>query len=185
MPRYVALLRGVSPANLKMSDLRRCLETADYTKVKTILSSGNVVFDSASGSAAIERRIEAALTKQLGRSFYTIVRSVEELNDLIDADPYAAFDLPADAKRVVTFARKLPTLEAPLPIERDRAQILAAGSREAFSAYLPSRRGAVFRRRSSSAASNQSMKPTQALGLRPPRNPNFWLEWLGGLSLSC
>jgi uncharacterized protein (DUF1697 family) len=145
MPRYVALLRGVSPANLKMSDLKRCLEIAGYTKVKTILSSGNVAFDGASGSvAAIERRIEAALTTQLGRSFYTIVRSVEELNDLIEADPYAEFDLPADAKRVVTFARKLASPRSSLPIDRDGAQILVARSREAFTAYLPSRRGAIF-----------------------------------------
>jgi|SRR5262245_1340429 len=145
MPRYVALLRGVSPENLKMPDLKRCLETAGYTNVKTILSSGNVAFDSASRSvAAIERRIEAGLTKQLGRSFYTIVRSVEHLNDLIEADPYAHFDLPTDAKRVVTFARKLPSPKSSLPVGRDGAQILAAGSREAFSAYLPSPRGAVF-----------------------------------------
>jgi len=128
-----------------MPDLKRCLEIAGYTKVKTILSSGNVVFDSASGSvAAIERRIEAGLTKQLGRFFYTIVRSVEELNDLIEADPYAALDLPADAKKVVTFARKLPSPKSPLPVERDGAQKLAAGSREAFSAYVPSPRGRVF-----------------------------------------
>jgi uncharacterized protein (DUF1697 family) len=145
MPRYIALLRGVSPANLKMPDLKRCLEMAGYTKVKTVLSSGNVAFDSASRSvAAIERRIEAALTKKLGRSFYTIVRSVEQLNDLIEADPYADFDLPTDAKRVVTFARKLPSLKSPLPVGRDGAQILAAGSREAFSAYVPSLRGPVF-----------------------------------------
>jgi uncharacterized protein (DUF1697 family) len=145
MPRYIALLRGVSPANLKMPDLKRCLEMAGYTKVKTVLSSGNVAFDSASRSvAAIERRIEAALTKKLGRSFYTIVRSVEHLNDLIEANPYADFDLPTDAKRVVTFARELPSLKSPLPVERDGAQILAAGSREAFSAYLPSPRGPVF-----------------------------------------
>jgi uncharacterized protein (DUF1697 family) len=128
-----------------MSDLKRCLEIAGYTKVKTVLSSGNVAFDSASGpEAAIERRIEAALTKQLGRSFYTIVRSVDHLNDLIEADPYANFDLATGAKRVVTFARKLSTLKSRLPVERDGAQILSAGSREAFSAYVPSPRGPVF-----------------------------------------
>jgi uncharacterized protein (DUF1697 family) len=145
MPRYVALLGGVSPANLKMPDLKRCLEMAGHTNVKTVLSSGNVAFDSVSGSvAAIERRIQAALTKQLGRSFYTIVRSVQELNDLIEADPYADFDLPINAKRGVTFARKLPSPKSPLPVERDGAQILAAGSREAFSVYSPGPRGAVF-----------------------------------------
>src|SRR5262245_2178118 len=67
------------------------------------------------------------------RSFYTIVRSLDQLNDLIEADPYADFDLPIDAKRVVTFARKLPSLKSPLQGERDGAQILATGSREAFS----------------------------------------------------
>ena len=140
MPRYVAFLRGVGPANLKMPDLKRCLEIAGYTNVKTVLSSGNVAFDSASRSvAAIERRIEAALTKEPGRSFYTIVRPLDQLNDLIEADPYADFDLPIDAKRVVTFARKLRSLKSPLPVERHGAQILVAGSREAFSAYVPSR----------------------------------------------
>src|SRR6476619_7076443 len=125
MPRYVALLRGVSPANLKMSDLKRCLEIAGYTDVKTVLSSRNVVFDSGNRSlAAIERQIEAALTKHLGRSFYTIVRSVKYLNDLIETDPYADFDVPAEAKRIVTFARKLPSPKS-LPVERDGAEILA------------------------------------------------------------
>jgi hypothetical protein len=69
---------------------------------------------------------------------------VKRLNDLIEIDPYADFDLAADAKRVVTFARKLRSLKSPLPVERDGAQILAAGSREAFSVYVPSPRGLVF-----------------------------------------
>jgi uncharacterized protein (DUF1697 family) len=70
MPRYVAFLRGVSPATLKMPDLKRCVELAGYTNVKTVLTSGNVAFDSPIGSVtAIERRIETALTKQVGRFF--------------------------------------------------------------------------------------------------------------------
>ena len=145
MARYVAFLRGVSPANLKMSDLKRCLESAGFTNVRTILSSGNAAFDSPSrSSAAVERQIEAAMAKQLDRSFYTIVRSGEALQEIIDADPFAAFKLPAEAKRVVTFARKLPRPTQSLPVERDGAMILAAGDREAFSAYVPGPRGPVF-----------------------------------------
>lgn len=30
MPRYVAFLRGVSPMNLKMPDLKHCLENAGF-----------------------------------------------------------------------------------------------------------------------------------------------------------
>jgi uncharacterized protein (DUF1697 family) len=145
MPRYLAFLRGVSPMNLKMADFKRCLETAGYSKVKTVLSSGNAAFDSSSKSTAvIEREIEAAFTKQLGRSFYTIVRSVEELQGLIERDPYSGFALPSNAKRVVTFARKLASLKSRLPSERDGAQILAVTDREAFSAYVPSPKGPVF-----------------------------------------
>src|SRR4051812_24366205 len=126
MARYVAFLRGVSPMNLKMSDLRRCLEFAGFTNVRTILSSGNAVFDCPSRSAgAIERQIEAAMTKELDRNFYTIVRSVDALQEIIDADPFVAFDLPAGAKRVVTFARRFPKTIQRLPVERHGARILA------------------------------------------------------------
>jgi uncharacterized protein (DUF1697 family) len=145
MLRYVAFLRGVSPMNLKMVDFKRCLETAGYSNVKTILSSGNAAFDSFSKSvAAIERQIEATFEKQLGRSFYTIVRSIEELQSLIERDPYSGFALPSNAKRVVTFARKLPRLKSRLPVARGGAQILAVRDREAFSAYVPTSKGAVF-----------------------------------------
>ena len=60
------------------------------------------------------------------------------------ADPFAAFDLPAGAERVVAFARKLPKSAQRLPLEWHRALILAAGDREAFSAYVPGPRGPVF-----------------------------------------
>jgi uncharacterized protein (DUF1697 family) len=131
--------------NLKMVDFKRCLETAGYSNVKTILSSGNAAFDSFSKSvAAIERQIEATFEKQLGRSFYTIVRSIEELQSLIERDPYSGFALPSNAKRVVTFARKLPRLKSRLPVARGGAQILAVRDREAFSAYVPTSKGAVF-----------------------------------------
>ena len=44
MPRYAAFLRGVGPMNLRMPDLKRSLESAGFTEVKTLLSSGNAVF---------------------------------------------------------------------------------------------------------------------------------------------
>lgn len=145
MPRYVALLRGVSPMNAKMPDLKRCFESAGFTDVKTLLSSGNVAFNSTMRSVSgIERKAEAAMAKHLGRAFYTIARPSDALAKLIESDPYAAFDLPADAKRVVTFLRKPRKPTPRLPIELDGARILATAGREIFSAYVPSPRGPVF-----------------------------------------
>ena len=145
MPRYVAFLRGVSPMNAKMPELKRCFEAVGFTEVRTLLSSGNVVFNAlAASEAALQRKAEAAMAKHLGRAFYTIVRSTNDLEKIIDADPYAVFRLPADAKRVVTFLREPRQPKLALPLEVDGARILAMRGREIYTAYLPSPRGPVF-----------------------------------------
>ena len=131
MSRYVAFLRGVSPVNAKMSELKFCFEQAGFTRVITLLSSGNVVFDArASKEAALERKAEAAMQAALGRSFHTFVRSVDGLQAMLAADPFAAFELPPSAKRVVTFLREPHGLCITTPIERDEARILRLDERE-------------------------------------------------------
>lgn len=145
MARYVAFLRGVSPMNAKMPDLKRSFERAGFRDVKTLLSSGNVVFTSQVKSVAeIERKAETAMTQQLGRTFYTIVRPIDALRRLLEADPYATFTFPAEAKRVVTFLREPRKPRRPLPVEMDGARIHALVGREIFSSYLPGPRGPVF-----------------------------------------
>lgn len=145
MPRYVAFLRGISPMNCKMPELKRSFEQAGFTGVKTVLSSGNVVFDARkSALATLQRKAEAAMQEHMGRSFLTIVRPVEALQGLLEADPYGRFKLPAGAKRVVTFLATPPGKTLQLPLELDGAHILALQGQEVFTAYVPSSRGAVF-----------------------------------------
>ena len=87
--------------NAKMPELKRCFESAGFTEVKTLLSSGNVAFDArAAARTTLERKAEAAMEAALGRRFLTIVRSSDALRDLLAADPCAAHELPAGAKRV-------------------------------------------------------------------------------------
>jgi len=143
--RYAAFLRGVSPMNAKMPELKRCFEAAGFGEVKTLLSSGNVVFSArASSEASLERKIEAAMNKQLGRTFLTIVRPVDALRAILASDPYGALRLSSAAKRVVTFLRDKPPAKLELPIELDGARILSVKGNEAFSAYVPGPRGPVF-----------------------------------------
>src|SRR5678816_3988675 len=125
MGRYAALLRGVSPMNAKMPALRRAFEEAGFGEVRTVLGSGNVVFSAREASdAALERKVEAAMQKHLGRTFLTIIRSVEELQALLAAAPFAKYRLPAGPKRIVTFLREAPAREpAQLPAQ-DGARIL-------------------------------------------------------------
>lgn len=147
MPHYAAFLRGISPMNAKMPDLKKAFETAGFTDVKTLLSSGNVVFTAPSASeAALQRKAEAAMTKRLGRSFLTIVRRVDALREMLASDPYQAFQVPPGAKRIITFLRQRPASKLTLPAEVDGARILAVKGSEVFSSYVPSPKGAVFMR---------------------------------------
>src|SRR5688572_29641491 len=104
MPRYAAFLRGVSPMNAKMPRLKAAFEAAGFTDVKTVLSSGNVVFTAArSSGSSLRHKAEAAMTDQLGRAFLTVVRPVDALRELLASDPYEPFRLAPGAKRIVTF----------------------------------------------------------------------------------
>ena len=145
MPRYAAFLRGVMPTNAKMPELKAAFEAAGFTDVKTVLASGNVVFTArAATDAALERKIEAAMQQRLGRVFLTIVRPVDALRKVLAADPWRAWRVAPDAKRIVTFLRDKPSTKLKLPIEQDGARVLALKGREVFTAYTRTPKGPVF-----------------------------------------
>lgn len=145
MNEYVALLRGITPMNAKMSELAKAFESAGFKEVRTVLGSGNLIFRAAAATEeSIERRAEAAMQKKLGRTFPAIVRSMEALRKLLASDPYKAFTLKPGSKRVVTFLRKKSAQKVTLPIELDGARILALKGAEIFTVYVASPRGPVF-----------------------------------------
>jgi uncharacterized protein (DUF1697 family) len=145
MPKFAALLRGVSPMNAKMPALKKAFEAAGFADVKTVLGSGNVVFASTGRSLpALEKKSEQAMQEELGKAFPTIVRAIDELEALLEKDPFAKFDLEPKAKRVVTFLRNEPKAKLKLPIALDGAHILLVRERAVFSAYVPSPKGPVF-----------------------------------------
>jgi len=144
MERFAAFLRGVSPMNAKMPELARAFEAAGFRDVRTVLSSGNVVFSARAASGpALEKKAEAAM-ESLPTAFPAIVRPVAALRELLAADPFEALRVPSGAKRVVTFLRARPRAVPELPIELDGARILRVEGGEVFTAYVPSPRGAVF-----------------------------------------
>ena len=145
MPRYAALLRGIMPTNAKMAELKSAFESAGFGEVKTVLGSGNVVFTSArSTEAALERKAEAAMTRELGKSFLTIVRPIDALRELLDADPFAEFEVAPGAKRVVTFLRDAPDGRVTLPDELEGARIHTIVGREVLTSYVRGPKTPVF-----------------------------------------
>jgi uncharacterized protein (DUF1697 family) len=147
MPRYAALLRGVSPMNAKMPELVRAFEAAGFSEVKTILASGNVNFSSrASSTQKLQTRAEAGMEKTLGKSFMTIVRQLSELEALLASDPYTSFALPAQSKRVVTFLRAAPEPNLRLLVSLGEARIHCVRGGAALGSYVRSDEGPVFMR---------------------------------------
>jgi Uncharacterized protein conserved in bacteria len=131
--------------NAKMPELKRAFEKAGFAEVRTLLSSGNLVFDArAAADTALQRKAEQAMQEHLGRTFLSIVRSLEELRELLAADPFASYRLPAESKQIVTFLREKPArIPVRLP-EQDGARILEVRGREVFTTYVRSPKGPVF-----------------------------------------
>jgi uncharacterized protein (DUF1697 family) len=140
MPRYAAFLRGVMPALVTMAQLKAAFEAAGFKDVKTVIGSGNVLFDArAASDESLARKADAAMEREIGGTFPAIVRSVEELRELLAADPFARFTIPRDAKRVVTFLREPPKVLPKLPVELEGARILAVEGRHVFTRTSASR----------------------------------------------
>lgn len=143
--RYVAFLRGVSPMNAKMPELKRSFELAGFTDVRTVRTSGNVVFSARpSTESALARRAEHAMQQHLGRTFVTFVRSVESLRQLLESQPFAGFPAKRSFKRVVTFLGVKPKTKPKLPLEIRGGRILRLRGQEAFGDYREADAGPAF-----------------------------------------
>ena len=138
MPKYAALLRGVMPTNCRMADLKKALESAGFGDVRTVIASGNAVFSARKASEkSLARKCEAAMMKVMGRSFMTIVRSIGDLEAVLERDYFATQKLPPNAKRNVTFLADPPKTKPALPVELRGARICAIEGDVAYTYYVP------------------------------------------------
>lgn len=119
---YVALLRGINVGKAKrvaMADLRVVIESLGYSNARTLLNSGNAVFDSPRAlrrTAAEELR--QALAKKTGVSSRFTLRSSDDLAMIVTSNPllkiatdhtrlFAAFVTdPADMAKVKPLAKQ-------------------------------------------------------------------------------
>jgi uncharacterized protein (DUF1697 family) len=108
MPHYVAFLRGIMPTNPNMRNekLREVFERMGFKKVRTVIVSGNVIFQSSSkNEKALEERLEQAFPEQLGFKSTTIIRSKEDLDKLISRKPYGNEEHSSKNYTLVTFLK--------------------------------------------------------------------------------
>jgi uncharacterized protein (DUF1697 family) len=128
--RYVALLRGVNVGGnrkLPMAGLREALAAAGYGDVRTHLQSGNVILDSRSSAATLERELASLLGLQV------VVRTRDELADVVARDPFG--DVAVNGSRFfVTFLSGTPKPVEGL--ESGDGELFVVSGREIYS-WLP------------------------------------------------
>lgn len=101
MPTYVILLRAVNVGGhgkLSMAEFRETLSSLRFQNVETYIQSGNAVIDCDDSCVNVAQLVASALQKRLGAPVDVIVRTHEQLRDVIRKNPFSAE--AADGTRV-------------------------------------------------------------------------------------
>lgn len=88
-----------------MTDLRVCLEGLELANPRTLLQSGNAIFGSRLSPSALESRLEAECRTHLSLDTAVIVRTAQEWEAIIDANPFRR-EAKADPSHVLVMCLK-------------------------------------------------------------------------------
>lgn len=90
--KYVAFLRGINVGGknqIKMETLREMCAALGYENVKTYINSGNVIFETSQpDDETFAARIESAIEKKFALKIKVIVRTIDEIKDIIANNPF-------------------------------------------------------------------------------------------------
>lgn len=91
MTTYIALLKGINVGGnniIKMADLKQYLTAMGLSNVRTYIQSGNVLFESAKEEKILQSEIEQEIYKRFGFQVLVVLRTSEEMKQLIDQSPF-------------------------------------------------------------------------------------------------
>lgn len=97
---------------MRNENLRAVCEKLGFTAVSTVISSGNIVFEAESGATEVEAMLEAARPRELGFTSTTIVRSRQEVAELVESRPFGALQHGPKTYLLVTFSKQPWTMGA-------------------------------------------------------------------------
>jgi uncharacterized protein (DUF1697 family) len=116
MSLFFSMLRGINVSGknrILMADLKALYEGLGFTDVQTYVQSGNVLFNSAKGSAAgLGAAIESQISKTFGFSVPVVIRSPKELQKALAGNPFLNGRSEDPARLYVTFLAAAPSKAA-------------------------------------------------------------------------
>jgi len=136
--KHVVFLRAINVGGRTVikERLREAFCSLGFRNVSTYKQSGNVIFETdTEDPAAIKTKVEAKLRDLLGYDVAAFVRTVKELKQIIDAEPFKC-QKEENASFLITFLpatlSKFP-MQLPTTIPKSTAQIISAKETEVFS----------------------------------------------------
>ena len=135
MHSYIALLRAVNvggTGRLPMSELQAMGRAAGFSKVKTYIASGNVVFQSTATAKTVKAKLEAHLLAHVGKQVVVAVRTAREMAAVIESNPFA--NAPAE-RTVAIFLEEAPAADALDHATGVRGEEMRLGVREIYVHY--------------------------------------------------
>ena len=112
----ISMLRGVNVGGhnkIKMDALRALYESLKFTGCQTFIQSGNVIFKTKERNLArLTSQIQTAIERSFGFRPDAILRTSDELRDVIARNPFAKRRGIEPGKLLVTFLATAPAAEA-------------------------------------------------------------------------
>ena len=137
MTTHVAFLRAINVAGhatIKMTDLNRAFVSAGCENVRTVIQSGNVLFDCDGVGRAFIDRVRQNLTSLTGAQVQMMVRTQRELENIIKTAPFQEYENRRELKCYVAFLASDPVKRPPLPVlsQKEALEVLKVEGREVF-----------------------------------------------------
>src|SRR5690348_9347846 len=101
---YIALLRGINVGGhtVKMERLRELFTEVGFTHVRTYIQSGNVFFETAQTDRKIlTQTIELHLRQSLGYEVPVFLRTIPELEQIVELNPFQHINVTSDMRACV------------------------------------------------------------------------------------
>ncbi len=112
-----------------MAELITLCREAGFQDVRTYIASGNIVFSSELSQQAVQAELEQRLTGHMGKPATLILRTMDELSALLEANP---FPLAAPNHTLVTCLSAPPPADALSHITNKNAEDIILGTREIY-----------------------------------------------------
>jgi uncharacterized protein (DUF1697 family) len=126
-----------------MAALKSGFEGMGLKNVRTVLASGNVIFETPSGIRALDRAVSLGLEKALGFPVAVITRTERELKAIVRSEPFNAVPSGPNDQLYVTFLSEKGDTRSPgrLPPPPKGVRIVRVDPGEIYSMVMLSRGG--------------------------------------------